>query len=84
MASANDTSHCVYRIVCFVTGKCYVGQTLSPDRRKLEHFRLLKSKKHHSVHLQNAYKKYGRKSFYFEVLEENNELPAQQAAGYLK
>ena len=34
---ANDTTYCIYRIVCFVTGKCYIGQTSRQRRRKKEH-----------------------------------------------
>lgn len=65
----NSTTHSVYRIVCFATGKCYVGQTNDPQTRKRNHFSLLKKNKHYNVHLQNAYNKYGK--FYFEVLERN-------------
>jgi hypothetical protein len=70
MASANDTSHCIYRIVCFVTGKCYVGQTNDPITRKRGHFGILKRGKHHSPYLQNAYNLYGKGKFFFEILEE--------------
>jgi predicted GIY-YIG superfamily endonuclease len=71
MATENHTTHYVYRIVCFANGKCYVGQTIDPTRRKKDHFRDLKGGYHHSPRLQNAYNKYGRKAFFFEVLEEN-------------
>lgn len=73
MASANDTSHCVYRIVCFATGKCYIGQTNNLNSRKSKHFAELRRGIHHNTRLQNAYNKYGKRSFYLEVLEEGVE-----------
>lgn len=69
MAISNDTTHSIYRIVCFVTGKCYVGRTMDVEGRKVEHFRALRLKKHHSTKLQRAYNKYGLDKFYFEVIE---------------
>lgn len=61
---------CVYRIVCSVNGKCYVGQTRHSKNRKLQHFRKLKKNEHGNPHLQSAYNKYGASAFYFEVLED--------------
>lgn len=69
MASSNDTTFSVYRIVCFATGKVYVGRTNAKRTREATHFRLLERHKHSNNHLQWAYDKYGRQSFYFEVLE---------------
>lgn len=48
-----------------------MGKTLNISVRKNTHFAMLQKGNHHSPYLQNAYKKYGRRSFYFEVLEEN-------------
>ena len=66
----NDTTlYCIYRIVCFTTGKCYVGQTNNPRLRKTTHFSKLKNNTHYNGYLQAAYNKYGASSFYFEILE---------------
>lgn len=66
----NDTTHYIYRIVCFPTGKCYVGQTNDAITRKSHHFRSLRKNKHGNRYLQRAYNKYGRECFYFEILED--------------
>ena len=59
----------VYLISNNVNGKCYVGSTIHLDQRRREHFSKLANNKHINVHLQNAYNKYGREAFDFEVLE---------------
>ena len=59
----------VYTITNTSNGKIYVGSTIHVDRRRLEHFSALKYNKHINKHLQNAYNKYGRESFEFEVIE---------------
>ena len=61
----------IYRIVNFLDGKSYIGMTRRGLRRKTEHFHQLEIDKHHNAHLQNAYNKYGKQSFYFEILEDN-------------
>jgi len=63
------SKHIIYRIYCVVTKKCYVGVTVNRKSRKRSHFNALKNKYHHSAYLQNAYNKYGRKAFVFEVIE---------------
>lgn len=63
--------YCVYRIVCFATGECYVGQTGNMNMRSRAHFAKLEAGYHHSKKLQKAYNRYGRASFYVEVLERN-------------
>lgn len=59
----------VYLISNNVNGKCYVGSTIHLSRRRLEHFSSLANNKHPNAHLQNAYNKYGKDAFEFEVLE---------------
>lgn len=61
----------IYRIVCFVTGMVYVGQTVNVRQRRSSHFSELKNNTHRNQHLQNAYNLYGSRSFYFEVLEKH-------------
>lgn len=62
-------TYSVYRIVCFPTGKCYVGQAIDLINRYSSHFSLLKHGKHFNKHLQRAHDKYGRDLFYAEPLE---------------
>lgn len=59
----------VYLISNNVNGKCYVGSTVHLDQRRREHFSRLANNKHINAHLQNAYNKYGREAFNFEILE---------------
>lgn len=67
---SNSTTHCIYRIVCFATGKVYIGRTKNPRKRQNDHFSYLRKGKHPNTHLQRAFNKYGEGSFYFEVLEK--------------
>lgn len=59
----------IYRIINSSNGKCYVGSSIDINRRRLEHFSALLHNRHVNNHLQNAYNKYGRDSFIFEVIE---------------
>lgn len=59
----------VYLISNNVNGKCYVGSTIYLDQRRKQYFIRLEHNKHVNKHLQNAYNKYGREAFEFEVLE---------------
>lgn len=73
----DSTTYSIYRIVCFPTAKIYVGLTLSPSKRKRDHFFNLKNKRHINKHMQSAFDKYGIESFYFEVIEK--DIPAELA-----
>ena len=58
----------IYKITNCINGKIYIGQTIHPDRRWIEH----KQKARHGqdkfpIHLAIA--KYGEKNFTFEILE---------------
>jgi len=59
----------VYRIRNKNNGKVYIGSTIDKKQRWALHRRQLRTKKHHSVHLQRAWLKYGPAMFVFEVLE---------------
>ncbi len=72
-APDSTTLYCIYRIVCFPTGKCYVGQTIDVKRRKIRHFSELRNNEHPNYNLQKEFILYGEESFYFEVLEKKVE-----------
>jgi group I intron endonuclease len=73
---------CVYQIRNLVNNKVYVGSTVRPRLRRRDHRRKLGLGIHQSPRLQAAWRKYGGKSFAFEILEvvEAAELllPAEQ------
>jgi group I intron endonuclease len=52
-----------------ITGKVYVGSSISIKRRKLEHVLRLGKGDDGNEYFQRAWKKYGAKNFEFEVLE---------------
>lgn len=79
MATDNHTperTYCIYRIVCFPTGRVYIGLTHNPKHRRNEHFSKLKKGLHPNPRLQRAYDKHGKEAFFFEVLERG--LSAEQ------
>lgn len=62
-------NHSIYLIRNTIDGKCYVGRSVDPKRRKLNHFADLRSKTHHNQYLQNAFNVHGESAFVFEVIE---------------
>jgi len=58
----------IYCIENLKNGKKYIGQSVDLEKRKYEHFRMLKGNNHDNRHLQNAYNKYGEKVFKFRIL----------------
>lgn len=60
----------IYIITCLVNRKYYIGYATDFKRRKNHHFNRLKANKHCNIYLQNAYNKYGKENFVFEILEE--------------
>ncbi|SRR5216683_7072770 len=66
---ALPTSSGIYKITCTANKKVYIGSAVDLRRRKNEHFRALRQNRHHSLHLQRAWNKYGEAAFVFEVLE---------------
>ena len=61
---ASTTTVAIYKIESKKTGKCYIGQTTNPDRRRKEHF-------DHSTNdrLRQAIRSEGETQFRFDVLE---------------
>ena len=81
---ASTTSVAIYKIESKNTGRCYIGQTTNPDRRRREHF-------DHSSNdrLRQAIRSEGEIHFSFEVLEwvpgrEVNRREAHWIAFYRK
>ena len=68
---ASTTSVAIYKIGSKSTGRCYIGQTTNPDRRRKEHF-------NHSSNdrLRQAIRSEGEAQFSFEVLER---VPGREA-----
>jgi len=60
----------IYKIECIKTNRVYVGSSINISVRWRDHLWMLKNNVHHSNALQNAWNKYGNKSFSFETLEE--------------
>ena len=60
-------------VYCFrnrTNGKRYVGSAAgSLTARRTNHLALLRNGKHHSIHFQRAWNKYGENAFEFKVLE---------------
>lgn len=71
MAENDYTTYCIYRIVCFQTGKVYVGRTNDPKTRKRYHFKKLEQGIHINDRIQREYDKHGKDAFYFEVIQSD-------------
>jgi len=63
------TDPVIYQIRCIPTDKVYVGSAVNLRDRAKKHRSDLRLDKHHSIHLQRAWKKHGADAFVFEVLE---------------
>jgi group I intron endonuclease len=57
----------IYIIINELTEKYYLGSSVNIEKRWVEHKSLLKSNKHHSKPLQNAYNKYGNSCLTYYV-----------------
>lgn len=58
----------VYEIRNLINGDRYIGSSQDIGMRFCRHLSELKHKRHHSVHLQRAWNKYGEKNFEMEPL----------------
>ena len=58
----------IYRILNSDSGDIYIGSSCNLKSRLRTHKSMLKRNVHHSVHLQNAYNKYKKDSFKFNIL----------------
>lgn len=64
----------IYIILNTVNQKYYLGSTTEYECRKYTHIWKLNKGIHHCIHLQNAWNKYGEKSFEFKILYESVNL----------
>lgn len=60
----------IYTVTNIIDNKIYVGYSKNCNKRFAEHTSLLLNNKHKNLHLQNAWNKYGKDKFVFEILEE--------------
>ena len=60
----------IYGIENAANNKWYIGQTINYKKRKREHLKDLRQNKHHNVHLQKAWNKYGKKYFKWYIIEK--------------
>lgn len=58
----------IYKIVSKNSGEFYIGSSQNLRKRKLDHFSLLKNKKHPNRYLQRVWNKY--QDLYFTIIEE--------------
>lgn len=63
----------IYCIKNLVNGKKYIGQSNNIYKRWKSHVRELDNNCHHNQYLQNAWIKYGKENFIFNILEECTE-----------
>lgn len=61
----------IYRILNTKNNKIYIGSSENLNKRRIDHFGLLKRNKHHSIHLQRAWNRTlnPESTFIFEILE---------------
>ena len=60
----------IYQIRNIINGKVYIGSACDVMNRWYNHKYQLRHNKHHTIHLQRAWNKYGEENFVFEILEE--------------
>lgn len=59
----------IYKITNLIDNKFYIGSSKNIYKRWNQHKTDLKNNKHHNSRLQNAYNKYGKENFIYEILE---------------
>lgn len=75
--SVSTTTVSIYKIEHTEIGKCYIGQTTNPERRRREHFT-------HSSNdrLRQAIRSAGQNNFTFEVVEQVQGIDANYREAY--
>lgn len=60
----------IYKIINQINGKCYIGGSKNIMHRWSIHKYELNTQSHDNIHLQNAWNKYGKDIFLFEIVEK--------------
>lgn len=70
----------IYQIRNIENDKVYIGSSKNIKRREYRHWSELKDNCHANIYLQNAYNKYGKDSFRFEILYkcDNSKLRQEE------
>jgi group I intron endonuclease len=72
----------IYKIRHIQSGKVYIGSAVNTYNRWMVHLNHLRKNKHHSIHLQRAWNRYGEQNFKFEIIEKvkdkNNLIKREQ------
>lgn len=68
----------IYAIVNLTNGHRYVGQAMDIQQRWYQHQSDLRRGRHHSPHLQAAWRRYGPESFQLVILEATTELTIRE------
>ena len=64
----------IYKFTSKTSGKIYIGSAKNLRKRFVQHRSNLRLNKHHSIHFQNAYNKYGESDFVYSILEEIEDV----------
>lgn len=64
----------IYKITCLDNGIIYIGSSNNIQKRSAKHLRCMRKGDHCNPRMQNAFNKYGEKSFIFEVVEIVEDL----------
>ncbi len=64
----------IYKILNVLNNKFYIGSSKDIKQRWTRHLKDLKSNKHHNIHLQRSFNKYGLSSFRLEIVEYTHDL----------
>jgi group I intron endonuclease len=74
----------IYIIQNKINNRMYIGKTNNFDKRIYRHLYELRNNKHHCIHLQRAWNKYGEENFtYFEALNNLTEEQVKEYEEYL-
>lgn len=64
----------IYKIICLINNKFYIGSSVNIDKRLRNHKRSLRKNSHDNKYLQNAWNKYGEHNFRFEIIETIHDI----------